>query len=153
MAQGKGVRTGAARDEAPARARREPAAGTLLESVPALLSLRFAVAEARVSGWHGRGYVRYVDLGLSLANFELPCSYVYCQGGGYDLTAQVLAGLGLRRASFEGKQACVGRCGAVGCSRHVSFEARATYRPPPGATDEGAPPDPVPPRAVPGWLW
>ena len=132
------------REQSILRARREQAAGKLVDKVPALASLRLTVAEARASGWQGGGYVRHVDLGRARALFEFPCSYVYCQGGGYDLTGDLLAGLRLQRARFEGKQACSGSCGAVGCTRLLHFEARATYLPRPGAVAEGPAPEPPP---------
>jgi hypothetical protein len=124
------------RDEATSQNRRERGVGKLIEKVPGLVALRLTVAEARASGWQGRGYARYIDLERALALFEVPCSYAHCQGGGYDLTGEVLAGLRLQRASFEGRQTCAGRCGSVDCARILYFEAKATYAPAPSARAE-----------------
>ncbi|HEU4405719.1 MAG TPA: hypothetical protein VFS43_10545 [Polyangiaceae bacterium] len=131
------------------QARREHAAGRLIEKVPALASLRLAFVEARASGWRGGGYVRHVDLGRALALFELPCSYVHCQGGGYDRTGDLLGGLRTQRARFEGGHACVGRCGPIRCTRMLYFEARAAYLPRSGPAAEAPAPEPEPPALAP----
>lgn len=140
MAQANLIQPPDLREQSILQARREQAAGKLVEKMPALASLRLTVAEARASGWHGGGYVRHIDLRRALALFEFPCSYIYCHGGGYDLTGDLLAGLRLQRARFEGKQACSGCCGAVSCTRLLHFEARATYLPRPGQVAEGPAP-------------
>lgn len=149
MAQANILRAVDSPEGAVARARREHVAGKLTDKVPALVSLRLAVVEARPSGWHGGGRVRHVDLARALALFEFPCTYAHCQGGGYDLTGDLLGGLRLQRAHFEGRHACMGQCGSVACTRLMHFEVRATYRPRPGLTAEGDALEPAPPSIVP----
>jgi hypothetical protein len=152
MAQANVLQITDPREELFLRARREHAAGKLAEKVPALVSLRLSIVEARSSGWHGGGYARHIDLKRALALFEFPCSYAHCQDGGYDLTGDLIGGLRLRRARFEGRHACVGRCGSVNCTRLMFFEAKATYLPQPDAAVEAPPLDPFTfaPRAASG---
>lgn len=123
-------------DAANNRAERGPegAAERLVARVPGLLSLKFVLHEAWPGRWQGgTGYIRYIDLTIAPALFELPCLYGYCRGGRYDLTNQTLAALARRNVRFEGACNCSGHRGSVGCTRRVRFVATAVYGPGPGA--------------------
>ncbi|HEU4538736.1 MAG TPA: hypothetical protein VFS00_31660, partial [Polyangiaceae bacterium] len=108
---------------------------SLLETVPDLLSLTFALREARPGEWSAStGQIRHIALKYAPARFELPCSGGLCRDGTYDLTAKVLAALARRRVRFEGEVGCSGRHGGARCPRALRFFAAATYRlalPPP----------------------
>jgi hypothetical protein len=111
------------------RDRREDAAGRLLLRVPDLTSLSIVIHEARPNGCvSDTQYVRHIVLEHAAALFEVPCSYAYCEDGGYDVTREMLFALGLRRVRVEGEQACGGRCKVGDCGRVLRYVATAAYR-------------------------
>ncbi|MDI1478428.1 hypothetical protein [Polyangium sp. y55x31] len=111
------------------RMAREDAAGKLVERAPDLTDLKIAIDEMpRGGSVGGNRYIRRVVLAQAPALFEVPCSESRCQDGGYDVTSEILAALTSRRTTFEGQQACPGRCSLGDCGRVLHYVVTATYK-------------------------
>jgi hypothetical protein len=111
------------------RAQREEAAGKLLARVPDLTSLSLSIHETRPDGCIGdTQYLRRVVLEHAPALFEVPCAYLGCEDGGYDVTREILHALAGHLTRFDGEQPCRGRSGAHDCTRVLRYAGTATYR-------------------------
>lgn len=111
------------------RRRREDAAPRLLELVPTLESLTLEVQERRADTTVAEtSHVRRIPVAHAPALFELPCHDTFCNGGGHDVTAEILKALRAGMQRFEGEDACGGTTGAAPCARVLHYVATASYR-------------------------
>jgi len=111
------------------RRRREDAAPRLLARVPDLRSLRLDITEANEDGAVYATYTRHVLVDRAPALFELPCGDSACEGGGHDLTAEILRRLASGDERFEVSSRCSGTVGPNGCRRRlrvIGLPTRAT---------------------------
>jgi hypothetical protein len=107
---------------------REEAAGELLRRVPDLTSLSIAIHETQFEGHTSANhYTRRFVLAHAHALFEVSCSNAICEGGGYDLTAELIASLARREDCAQGERTCAGRCGDHACTGALRYEATATF--------------------------
>lgn len=110
------------------RLERETDVKPLLSETPELRSLFIEIAESnRQDTMPSVPYIRRFVLDSALALFWVPCGDPRCEGGGHDITLDVLAGLRARRERVEGEDFCNGEVGGALCSRKVKFAAIATY--------------------------
>src|SRR6476469_7730313 len=112
------------------RDEREAAAGKLIDRCPDLVTLDIAIHESGPkTAPNELRYIRRVVVEHAPALFDLVCSSGRCEGGGYQLTAEILAALDTHAPKLAGQQACSGRT-AEGeeCGSLVRYEATATYR-------------------------
>lgn len=111
------------------RRQREDEAPRLLAKVPTLESLVLEVQEHRAGAPLGESkYTRRVVVSHAPALIELPCLETACEGGGYDVTATVLAELRAGATRFEGHDICRGHTRTSDCRREVHYVGIATYR-------------------------
>jgi hypothetical protein len=111
------------------RRQREDEAPRLAATIPTLQGLRLEVLERTSSVSHPEHtHVRHVVVASAPALFVMPCHDTHCKDGGHDLTQEILAGLRGGTGRFEGKDACHGMIGTVGCSRVLGYVAVATYQ-------------------------
>jgi hypothetical protein len=116
------------------RRERETAAGRLADKAPDLASLSIEMHETRPEGCvSDNQYIRRIVVEHAPALFEIPCSYPQCEGGGYDLTREILRAIALQRPRFEGEIACRGQCATLDCKRVLRYIGTATYREASGA--------------------
>ena len=113
------------------RRERETAAGRLVDRAPDLTSLSIEMHETRPEGCvSDNQYIRRIVVEHAPALFEIPCSYPQCEGGGYDLTREILGALASHRSRFEGQLACRGQCAQLDCKRVLRYIGTAAYREP-----------------------
>jgi hypothetical protein len=111
------------------RRQREDEAPRLLSKVPTLESLTLEVQEHRAGAPLGESkYTRRIVVSHAPAIIELPCLESTCEGGGYDVTATVLAELRAGATRFEGHDICRGHTKTSDCRREVHYVGVATYR-------------------------
>lgn len=123
------------RNAEPARSerwKREDEAPRLNDVAPNLQALRFDLQEQ----YEGRNVestrsVRHIIVTRAAALFEIPCTDTNCQGGGHDITHEVLQALRDSRANFEGEDLCRGYVGNRDCGRVLKFTAHASFGPDP----------------------
>lgn len=107
---------------------REDAAPRLSEEISGISKLTIEVEERQNSlSAESSSYVRHVIVDQAPALFEVPCSDSKCEGGGHDLTADIMRALRARKTDFEGEHECYGRLGTANCSRVLHFKAHAEY--------------------------
>ena len=110
------------------RRRREDEASRLLTEVPGLRTLHMEITESGQSEVtpvvH---YIRRFGLTNAPAVFLVPCTDPLCDGGGHDLTSEVLAGLRSHYLRIEGKDTCQGLSRDLHCTRELRFAAIATF--------------------------
>ncbi|MBI4705687.1 MAG: hypothetical protein HY744_31735 [Deltaproteobacteria bacterium] len=111
------------------RRSREDAAARLRDEVPELRSLSLQIEERDGSddGAERECYVRLVVVERAPALFELGCRDRRCQGGGYDLSAPVIAALRRRQVRFDGRCSCRGRRDGRPCAHELRYVAVAGY--------------------------
>ena len=110
------------------RRERENQAERLLDKVPTLKSLSLTIQEQAVDGSEMHVvYTRHIVVERAPALFTIPCCDHACNGGGHDLTSEVLRGLRKGKAHFEGKDRCAGTVREADCPFELSFVAEATY--------------------------
>lgn len=110
------------------RRAREDSAGKLSAKVEGLTSLSIAITEKKPNAVTGDNtYIRRVVVDGAPALFEISCSSPGCEGGGYELTREVLTALGQRRERFEGQHSCRGRTRVADCGQELHYVATATY--------------------------
>ena len=111
------------------RRRREDAAPRLKESVPNLATLKLVVDETHDTMGTGAGkYVRHVVVDRAAALFVIPCGDPACQGGGYDVTDDVMRALRAGKETFAVDDHCHGSTADGPCKRALKVDATATYR-------------------------
>ncbi len=115
-------------ERAKQRHAREDAAGKLSAKVPDLKTLSIQLSERKPNGVTGdNNYIRRVVVEGAPALFEIACSSPDCEGGGYELTREMLAALSSHQERFEGHHACRGRGRVVDCGQELHYVATATY--------------------------
>lgn len=110
------------------RWQREDAAPRLSAVVPNLKTLALALKDAvddRSAALNSR--IQHIIVARAAALFEVACSEPKCEGGGYDLTSDVLYALQRGETSFQGTSQCLGSIGQQGCRRVLYYTAEATY--------------------------
>lgn len=107
---------------------REDRAPRLAQEVPGLASLRLELVES--SNGHkisDSAQIRYVVVASAAALFEYPCGDRRCDGGGHDVSREVLTGVRSSKRHFVGSDRCTGYVGDRPCGRLLQFEAHAEY--------------------------
>lgn len=123
-------RNSEAAERAKERRLKEDAAPRLAKEVPSLRTMRLSISFRRgdtiVSD---ASYVRVVVVANAPLLFEIPCSDSYCQGGGHQLTQQILEALKAKRTAFQGEVPCHGTVGssATRCTSALIYQVEATY--------------------------
>ncbi|HMA94145.1 MAG TPA: hypothetical protein VKP30_15750 [Polyangiaceae bacterium] len=123
-------RNSEAAERARERRQKEDAAPRLAKEVPSLRTMRLSISFRRgdtiVSD---ASYVRVVVVPNAPLLFEIPCSDTYCQGGGHQLTQQILDGLKAKKTCFQGEVPCHGSVGSTGtrCTSTLLFQVEATF--------------------------
>ncbi len=114
--------------EAVARRQREDDAPRLKDVAGHVTSLKFAIEETQDGIELAEvKHTRRIVLDHASARFEFACTEAKCEGGGHDITRDVLDGLEARKAEFGGKHACTGATEHAPCTRVLIFEAEAEY--------------------------
>lgn len=110
------------------RWQREDQAGKLVAAIPALSALRMDVEE-RTGEEVGPPihHTKHFLLEHASAHVELPCTERKCEGGGYDITHDVLKALHAGETRFEGEAVCNGLIGDRSCERSLHWSATAAY--------------------------
>jgi hypothetical protein len=117
-----------ARTDRTDRWKREDAAARLVEAVPGLQTLVLSLRDTREShGVSGSERKQHVIVSRAAALFEISCSEPKCEGGGHDLTLEILQSLRQGRGEFSGNSECRGTIGNFGCRRSLCYSAVATY--------------------------
>jgi len=112
------------------RWKRENDAPRLKDEVPELEKLRMELEELTEDRpIAGTRRVRHFVVAHAAARFEIPCGEEKCEGGGHDLTAEVLARLRQRDAEFSGSSTCRGMVRERNCDRTLEYSAAAEYTP------------------------
>ena len=110
------------------RRQREQDAPRLLQETPELRSLFIELKEAGQGNGNPESFhIRRFHLETAPALFLVPCGDPKCDGGGHDITGEVLAGLRGRRTRIEGQDACAGGAGETLCTRTLYYAAVATF--------------------------
>jgi hypothetical protein len=110
------------------RRQREDSAPRLRAEVSALETLKLQLEELRQGASVPETvHVKHVAVEHAPALFHLPCLDSSCEGGGHDVTSQILAALRSKKARFQGEHACNGMTRAVGCTRVLRYVGHATY--------------------------
>lgn len=121
-------RVAAATSRASERRERERAAPLLCEEAPGLLSLAVEVTESgQGPGVPDNTYTRRFALETAPALFLFACGEHLCEGGGHDISLQVMAALRVRRSRLRGETTCPGMVGDRACTRKIRFELTATF--------------------------
>jgi hypothetical protein len=111
------------------RRRREDEAPRLATEAPGLATFKLSVDERRASVTSAESkHVRLVVVDRAPALFEVPCGDPACEGGGYDLTTQIMRELRARKTEFVVEDECMGNVGNARCGRLVRATGLATYR-------------------------
>ena len=116
------------------RRQRENDAPRLSTEVPELERLDLEISEhsGETTQHADSTHVRRIVVSSAPAHFEIPCGDPSCDGGGHDLTNQIMRALRVRATTFEGDDVCHGGVGGAGtpCRRVLRFVATATYKHP-----------------------
>jgi hypothetical protein len=107
------------------RLRQEAGATKLRKEVPSLSILRIAVTELGMLT-HQK-HMKHVVVGSAPALFIFHCGDELCEGGGHDVTSNVLYSLRALRTEFTGQHSCDGTVGCSPCRRSIEFRAFAEY--------------------------
>lgn len=111
------------------RRKREDDAPRLKDRVPELATLKLDVEEAHDTTGTGRAkHTRHIVVDRAPALFVFPCGDASCEGGGYDITDQVMRGLQNHAETFEAEDKCYGSVGTAQCRRSLHIKGIATYR-------------------------
>jgi hypothetical protein len=110
------------------RWQREDDAGKLVAAVPTLTALRMSVVEKTGEDVGPPiNHTKHFLLQHASAHVELPCTDRKCEGGGYDITHDVLRALRAGETKFEGDAACNGMIGERNCERTIRWTATAGF--------------------------
>jgi hypothetical protein len=71
--------------------------------------------------------IRHFVLANASARFEIPCGEEKCEGGGHDVSHEVLSRLRAREPAFSGRNNCGGMVKDRGCDRTLRYAALAEY--------------------------
>jgi len=86
---------------------------------------------------HEVHHKRVIVVSRAPALFEFPCSDRSCDGGGHDLTLEVINHLARGETRFVETHRCEGRSRDASCEYLLRVEARAVYRLAPVAIASG----------------
>ncbi len=110
------------------RREREDSAPRLKNRVAGLVSLSIEIDDHFSSQTVGSTrYIRHVVVERSPALFQIPCSDTACEGGGHDLTAEIMRALLAGAKEFSGEDVCSGWRGGDRCVRVLHYVGHATY--------------------------
>ena len=113
------------------RREREDAAPRLRSQVDTLTSLSIEIDDhLGTTGLAATRYVRHIVVQRAPALFEIPCSETSCEGGGHDLTREIMHALRAGDLEFSGKDTCFGWRDGENCARVLHFVGHATYSDP-----------------------
>lgn len=111
------------------RREREAAQPLLSSEAPGLVSLNIQFDEHVSMSAPVVSYVRRVVVPVARAHFEVGCGDPSCNGGGHDLTYEIVRALRDRKHEFSGEDACRGSIGTASCPRVLRYRATAEYNP------------------------
>lgn len=112
------------------RWQREDAAPRLAAEVPELVSLSLQLRNCtEESALPGRSRTQHIIVERAAALFEVACVEPKCEGGGFDVTSEILHALRKRKETFEGTATCNGSVGQGYCRCTLVYVMKATYRP------------------------
>lgn len=112
------------------RWQREDAAPRLAAEIPELLTLSLQLRNCNdETSMPGRSRIQHTIVERAAALFEVACVEPKCEGGGYDITADILTALRQRRETHEGTAHCNGSVGQGYCRCTLVYVMKATYRP------------------------
>lgn len=110
------------------RWKREDGAPRLKDEAPDLGKLRVELEELSESrAIAGTRRVRHFMVEHAAARFEIPCGEEKCEGGGHDLTAEMLNHLREHHVDFSGTSSCRGNVRDRACERTLKYVANAEY--------------------------
>jgi hypothetical protein len=110
------------------RWKRENDAPRLKDEVPGVLKLQLELEELQEDRpIAGTRRVRHFVLANASARFEIPCGEEKCEGGGHDVSHEVLSRLRAREPAFSGRNNCGGMVKDRGCDRTLRYAALAEY--------------------------
>jgi hypothetical protein len=124
MAFGRSKNSEAAQQSAERR-RREDDAPRLAAIVPELGELKLEIGERRLGTTVS--HVRRIVVANAPALFVLTCVHKGCEGGGHDITRELVAALKRHEKRFVGSSACQGTIGPDSCGSALEYVATATY--------------------------
>jgi hypothetical protein len=107
------------------RRAREDDAPRLKAMVPDLTTLQIDVVEESATG--SSKHRKHIVVERAPALFVIACGDERCEGGGHDLTHEIMHVLRARRTSNEGHHACEGSTGSAPCTRRISYSMSAAY--------------------------
>src|SRR2546429_322567 len=111
------------------RRKREDDAPRLKDRVPELATLKLDIEESHDTTGTGRAkHTRHIVVDRAPALFVFPCGDASCEGGGYDITDQVMRELQAHAETFGAEDKCYGAVGTASCRRSLQIKATATYR-------------------------
>jgi hypothetical protein len=108
------------------RLRTEQEAVRLAALFPDLSSLHLDLIEH--AGASSTKYRKHVVVASAPALFKVTCSDERCEGGGFELTQDVLRALRMRGADLEGEQTCEGTSGTAPCTHRLNYLVHAVFR-------------------------
>jgi hypothetical protein len=112
------------------RWQREDAAARLAAEVPELLTLSLQLRNCtEETSMPGRSRTQHVIVERAAALFEIACVEPKCEGGGYDITSDILHALRQRKETLEGTSRCNGSVAQGYCRCTLIYVMKATYRP------------------------
>ena len=107
---------------------REDAAPRLLVRVPRLTSLALEIKESKgEQDIFEATHTRRIVVERAPALFELACAERGCEGGGHNLTLEIMRALSTSQPRFEGQDTCGGQIGNAHCGRLLKYHGIATY--------------------------
>jgi hypothetical protein len=108
------------------RLRVEQAATRLSTLFPDLATLSFDVVD--IAGASSTRYKKHIVVASAPALFVLTCTDERCEGGGHDLTNEVLHVLRQRRTALTGEHTCEGTAGTALCAHRLTYDLHASFR-------------------------
>jgi hypothetical protein len=122
-------RNSEAAERARQRQQREDEAARLHEEVPRLSDLKLEISFRRGdTDVTESSHIRRVVVGRAPALFFIPCSNRDCQGGGHEVTLEVMRSLRAGMERFEGTHTCGGTIATAPCSGIARWIGIASYR-------------------------
>lgn len=110
------------------RWQREDAAPRLSTLVPNLTTLSLQLKDAMDdTSAPANSRVQHIIVARAAALFEVACSEPKCEGGGYDLTSEIMFALRRNDELFNGTAHCNGMVGQNQCRCTLYYSAKATY--------------------------
>lgn len=108
------------------RLRNEHEAVRLSTLFPSLSTLSIDLVDC--AGAARMKYKKHIVVASAPALFVMTCSDERCEGGGHDLTREVLHALRARHVAFAGEHSCEGMSGTAPCNHRLSYNLHASFR-------------------------